>query len=188
MLLGLWSVIYKFLGTIKAKTWLYILYTIFIFALGASIMHGCDKPKYITPPPPQVTIKWDTLPTPPAVIDTFYKDKIVWKHDTIWISDTIGDSIESKPSIMDCEHLDTITPAGTSVKVKQCFKPLITDSLLNALIQPMTIDIQEPKPVIKVVDSTKTVIKDVPKTSNSTLTILEDAAIMLVGILLGSKL
>ena len=143
--------IISLLWKIPVQAWLCVVLAAVIFAGGISVGHGCGRPPVALE---TIITRYDTLPPPPAVHDTFHVDRIRWVRDTVWERDTVTGYLSSET--IPCQQMDTTTPRGTHVEIKQCFNPIVPDSVLTAMIRPLVLDIREPAPIREVVEITKT--------------------------------
>jgi hypothetical protein len=180
MLDTLWEVVLK----IPARTWLGIVCGLFVFFLGISVGHGCASGAK-TPAPKETTVtRYETLPPPPRVVDTFYKPVLKWLHDTAWVS-APGKGVKTA-AIATCDSFDTTTPHGTHCSFSQCF--LLPDTVIRRAAQPPVFSVQEPPPVEKEVTQTVVETRYRSKPLNWTVELLKDGLFVAAGILAGGRL
>ena len=169
---------------INPKVILAILIGVFLFAFGLSF-RSCGHKAAVPAPITHETTKYETLPRPPPVIDTFPKTVLKWKHDTAWIAAT--DSGKANVAIVSaCEDYDTTTKAGAYCSIHQCF--LLPDSVIKKAAQPPIFTLRLPPPVVKEILDTTFVTKLVNKPIDWKFELLKDGIICAGGVWLGSKL
>jgi hypothetical protein len=180
MLDALWELMQK----IPARVWLMIVLGVFLFCLGISVGHGCASPGK-TPLPKETTVtRYETLPPPPPVVDTFYKPVLKWLHDTAWVA--VAGKAEKIPAVSTCDSFDTTTPLGTHCSFCQCF--LLPDSVIRQAAEPPIFTIREPAPVVKEVTNTVIETRYKPRPVDWTVELLKDGIIAAGGVLMGSRL
>ena len=166
----------------SAKLILIVLAGAFLFAFGLSF-RSCGKK--LDPPAPTITTttRYETLPAPKAIHDTFTRKEVKWFHDTALMPVKNGPAVAQ---VMACDSIDTTTPSGTHCSFRQCF--LLPDSVINRAAQRPVFSIQEPAPKEKIITNTVIETKYKKPPIDWKFELLKDGIICAGGILLGSKL